>query len=223
MQKETKNLHHFKNRGHMGRTLFHGHDGHHRSPGHHGEAKHGLFGGRGRLGEGRRGEGHHGEGSRRGKRFSGDELRLMVLKLLEAAPQHGYQLIREFSEKSGDNYAPSPGVLYPLLTLLADMGQIEEVADTTTGSRRSFALTEAGKAELIAQSATATAALTRLTEMAGETRRTDPAPVRRAMLNLRTAAIQRLTSPDSTEDLAFSIAEIIDEAARRVERLKSGE
>ena len=70
----------------------------------------------------------------------------MVLQLLEAAPQHGYQLIREFSEKSGDNYAPSPGVLYPLLTLLADMGQIEEVADTTSGSRRSFALTEAGKA-----------------------------------------------------------------------------
>ena len=59
--------------------------------------------------------------------------------------------------------------------------------------------------------------------MAGETRRTDPAPVRRAMQNLRTAAIQRLTSPDSSEDLAFTIAEIIDEAARRVERLKSGE
>lgn len=218
-------MHHFKNRGHGGRKLFPGADGQTRGPHGFGEGRHGLFGGRGRRGETDRvGEDRpHGFGGRRGKRFSGDELRLMVLQLLDGTPQHGYQLIRHFAETSGDSYTPSPGVLYPLLTLLADMGLIAETASETGSSRRSFALTETGKAELVAQTEVATAALVRLATMAGETRRTDPAPVRRAMLNLRTAATQRLTSADATEEVAFGIAEIIDEAARRIERLKLGE
>jgi DNA-binding PadR family transcriptional regulator len=164
-------------------------------------------------------------GGRRGKRFSGEELRLMVLSLLDAEPQHGYQLIRGFSEKSGEAYVPSPGVLYPLLTLLADMGLVEEVAGEAGGSRRSFALTDAGRAELAANAEAVAAAFARLKEMAGETRRADPAPVRRAMMNLRTAAIQRLTQGeggggDAGEELAFRIAEIVDAAARQIERLK---
>jgi len=216
-------------RGHGGRKLF-GID-HHATRGGFGggDARHGLFGGRGRgdHGPGRHGgpdHSHSDAGGRRGKRFSGDELRLMVLSLVDGEPQHGYQLIRGFAEKSGDAYAPSPGVLYPLLTLLADMGLVEEVANEAGGSRRSFALTDAGRIELAAQRELATAALQRLVDMAGETRRTDPAPVRRAMMNLRTAAVQRLTSGEGRtkgeDELAFRIAEILDEAARTIERLK---
>ncbi len=227
-------MHIFKGRnggrhGHGGRNLFDGQPGCDRGGFGRGgfgggDERHGLFGGRGRHGE--HGHGHHGFGerpgfgSRRGKRFSGEELRLMVLSLLDGEPQHGYQLIRGFSEKSGEAYTPSPGVLYPLLTLLADMGLVEEVAGEAGGSRRSFALTDAGRAELAANAEQVAAAFARLTEMAGETRRADPAPVRRAMLNLRTAAIQRLTSGEGGEELAFRIAEVLDEAARTIERLK---
>ena len=121
--------------------------------GGHGEGRgHGLFGGRGgdRRGDGPMGGRHPGAG-RRGKRFASEELRLMVLGLLETEPQHGYQLIRNFAEKSGDAYSPSPGVLYPLLTLLADMGLVEEAAREGSGSRRSFALNDAGKAEIDAK------------------------------------------------------------------------
>ena len=220
MQKE-KHMHikgHNGQRGHGDRKLFGGepHDG--RRGFGRGE-HHGLFGGRGRHGEhGQRFD--HGPGERRGKRFSGDELRLMVLSLLDGEPQHGYQLIRGFSEKSGDAYAPSPGVLYPLLTLLADMELVEEVASAAGGSRRSFRLTDAGRAELAAQRGVIDAAFRRLAELAGETRRTDPAPVRRAMMNLRTAAIQRLTNPEGSQEIAFRIAEILDDAARTIERLK---
>lgn len=220
-------MHIFKSRnrgrhGHGGHNLFGDRPENTRGVFDRGEGRHGLFGGRGRHGE--HGHEHGGErggfAGRRGKRFSGDELRLMVLSLLDGEPQHGYQLIRGFAEKSGDAYAPSPGVLYPLLTLLADMGLVEEVASAAGGSRRSFALTDVGRAELAGQQTVATAAFQRLTEMAGETRRTDPAPVRRAMMNLRTAAIQRLTAGDGSNELAFRIAEILDEAARTVERLK---
>src|SRR5579863_9703476 len=166
MQKE-KHMHILKSRnggrrGQGGRNLFEG--DHHSMRGGFGggDARHGLFGGRGRGDHGpdrHGGHGHGPAGGRRGKRFSGDELRLMVLSLLDGEPQHGYQLIRGFAEKSGDAYAPSPGVLYPLLTLLADMGLVEEVESEAGGSRRSFALTDAGRAELEAQRELASAAL----------------------------------------------------------------
>jgi DNA-binding PadR family transcriptional regulator len=173
--------------------------GHHM--GHHGRGKFGSGGGAGR----------------RGKRFAGEELRLMVLGLLEEAPQHGYQLIRSFTEKSGEAYSPSPGVLYPLLTLLADMGLVEEVAGE--GSRRNFALTEAGKAEVEAKRAELDLAFQRLTAMGEQAGRADPAPVRRAMMNLRTAAMQRMTQDNSDAETGFAIAAILDEAAQRIERL----
>ena len=184
---------------------------------------HGPFGGGGfgPDGEGGRG-GPGGFGGRRGKRFSGDELRLMVLALLAEGPQHGYQLIRAFTEKSGEAYAPSPGVLYPLLSLLADMGLAEEIANDERGSggaRRSFALTDAGKAEIEAKKAEIDAAFARLVAMAEQASRTDAAPVRRAMMNLRTATVQRLTRDGGDDELALKIAKLLDDAAQAIERL----
>lgn len=163
------------------------------------------------------GSGH--DGPRRGKRFSGDELRLMVLGLLaQDAPQHGYQLIRAFAERSGDAYSPSPGVLYPLLTLLADMDLIAEVADGQS-ARRSYTLTPAGEAEASEKKDEIEAAFGRLAALADQAGRADPAPIRRAMMNLRTAAIQRMTSGTADAETAFVIAAILDEAAQKIERL----
>jgi DNA-binding PadR family transcriptional regulator len=182
----------------------------------------GPFGGRGEgehFGGGFGGPGGRGGfgGHRRGKRFAGEELRLMVLALLESGPQHGYQLIRSFADKSGEAYSPSPGVLYPLHTLLQDMGLIEEAPGE--GRSRSFALTEAGKAELDARRAEAEAAFVRLAAMAEDAQRTDSAPVRRAMMNLRTAAIQRMRKGAADEQTAFAIAALLDEVAQKIERL----
>lgn len=182
----------------------------------------GANGGFSPRGAGRRGgfDGPFGEdGGRRGKRFAGEELRLMVLGLLaEEAPQHGYQLIRSFADKSGDAYSPSPGVLYPLLTLLADMDLVAEV--TGEGSaRRSYTLTDAGRAEVEAKRGEIDAAFARLAAMAEQAGRADPAPVRRAMMNLRTAAIQRMTRGEVEAETAFAIAAILDEAAQKIERL----
>lgn len=159
-----------------------------------------------------------GHGGRRGKRFAGEELRLMVLGLLESGPQHGYQLIRQFSERSSEAYSPSPGVLYPLLTLLADMGLVEEVAGEGS-SRRSYALTEAGTAEIEAKRAELDAAFARLEALGEKAGRADSAPLRRAMMNLRTAAIQRMTRDGTDSETAFAIAAILDEAAQKIERL----
>ncbi|MFM5925173.1 MAG: PadR family transcriptional regulator [Novosphingobium sp.] len=173
---------------------------------------HGMGHTRGKFGGG-------GHGGRRGKRFAGEELRLMVLGLLaEEAPQHGYQLIRAFTERSNEAYSPSPGVLYPLLTLLADMGLVEEAAGEG-GTRRSYGLTDAGRAEVEAKKAEIEGAFARLSAMAEQAGRTDAAPVRRAMMNLRTAAIQRMTREGASDETAFALAAILDEAAQKIERL----
>ncbi len=165
------------------------------------------------------GAGGGGGGHRRGKRFAGEELRLMVLGLLaEKAPQHGYQLIRSFAAKSGDAYTPSPGVLYPLLTLLADMGLVEEVGGEGT-SRRSYGLTEAGRTEIEAKRAVADAAFARLAAMAEQAGRADAAPIKRAMMNLRTASMQRMVRGDADSETALAIAALLDEVAQKIERL----
>lgn len=179
--------------------------------------RHGEHGGEGRGLFGGRGGGGPGGGPRRGKRFAGEELRLMVLALLKDGPKHGYQLIRAFADRSAEAYSPSPGVLYPLLTLLADMDLIAEAEGE--GRSRSFALTDAGRAELVAGQATAKAAFARLAALGEEEARVDPTPIRRAVMNLRTAAIQRMGAPGADRETAFAIADLIDEAARKIERL----
>jgi DNA-binding PadR family transcriptional regulator len=175
------------------------------------------FGGGG-FGSGRGGGPRHGGGHRRGKRFEGEELRLMVLALLAQAPQHGYQLIRSFAEKSGGAYQPSPGVLYPMLTMLAEMELVAEV-ESEGANRRLFTISDAGKAELAEKQAQVDALFAKLAALAQMAEKTDGAPVRRAVHNLRSAIVERLGREGAAEDLAFEVAKIIDEATQRIERL----
>ena len=86
----------------------------------------------------------------RGRMFAGGELRLVLLKLIADEPRHGYELMRAIEELTGGAYSPSPGTVYPTLSLLEDEGAIEECLDAESeGSRKAFAATEAGKAELV--------------------------------------------------------------------------
>src|SRR5262250_1986022 len=95
------------------------HSHHHRRHDHHG----GPFG-RGH-GRGRWSDHDEERGGRRRRVFDSGELRLVLLKLISDQPRHGYELIRAIEELSGGSYVPSPGMVYPTLTLLQDMGQIE--------------------------------------------------------------------------------------------------
>ena len=85
------------------------------------------------------------EGGRR-RMFDSGELRLVLLKLISDQPRHGYDLIRQIEELTGGAYAPSPGVIYPTLTLLDEMGLIG--AADSDGARKLFAITDLGRAEL---------------------------------------------------------------------------
>ena len=103
------------------------HTGHERmGMGPRGFGRHGGRNGWGGRGRGGFGGGDGEPGGRRGRMFDGGELRLVLLKLIADAPRHGYDLIRQVEELTGGAYAPSPGIVYPTLTLLGDMGLIEE-------------------------------------------------------------------------------------------------
>jgi len=177
----------------------------------------------GGFGHGERGEhhrggwGHHERGGGRRRVFDGGELRLVLLALLEEQPRHGYDLIREIEERTGGSYAPSPGVVYPTLTLLDEMGLIEE--RQAEGSKKSFAVTAAGTAHLEENAEQVAALMARLSEVGAERARGDNSSVRRAMMNLRAVLMNRLASGDVDADTLHAAVALIDETAQKIERL----
>lgn len=162
---------------------------------------------------------NHGGGGRR-RMFDNGELRLILLHLVAEQPRHGYDLIRAIEELSGGAYAPSPGVVYPTLTLLSDMGQLTEQAPAADhgGGRKAFAITDAGKSQLTEHAATVTALLERLGAAADLRERTDATPVRRAMHNLKSVLMDKLADR-SDKDMVLKAVALLDEAAQKIERL----
>jgi len=157
------------------------------------------------------------EGGRRRRVFDGGELRLVLLKLIGDEPRHGYDLIRAIEELTGGAYAPSPGVIYPTITLLGDMDLIEETA--AEGARKVFAITEAGHAHLAEKQAEVDALFARLAGLAEMRGRMDAMPLRRAMHNLRNVLRHRLTREDVSKETIHEIVAAIDELAGRIERM----
>jgi DNA-binding PadR family transcriptional regulator len=146
--------------------------------------------------------------------FDGAQLRLLLLKLIADEPRHGYSLIKAIEELSGGDYAPSAGVVYPTLSLMVDEGLL--VQSDEDGGRRSFTITDAGTAELADKAEDVEAVLERL-KRHGE-RRASGAPIRRSVKNLMTAVFHQ-AAHGADEDKLNAIVDLIDETARKIERL----
>jgi DNA-binding PadR family transcriptional regulator len=99
-----------------------------------------------------------------GRKLSAGDLQLVILALLQERPAHGYELIRAVEERSGGFYAPSPGVIYPALTYLDEIGY---AAVEQAGNRKLYSLTDAGRAHLEANRASAEAILDALARIGG--------------------------------------------------------
>jgi DNA-binding PadR family transcriptional regulator len=159
-----------------------------------------------------------GRGRGRRRMFDSGELRLVLLKLIADQPRHGYDLIRAIEELTHGAYAPSPGVVYPTLTMLQDMGLIEEAPGE--GSRKAFQVNEEGQAHLAEKAEEVEGLFERLEEVGGDQRKAGGAPIRRAVGNLLSALWHRATREDMDEARLHEIAAILDEAAQKIERLK---
>jgi len=53
--------------------------------------------------------------------FEQGDLKYVILRLLEEKPRHGYEIIKDLEGRFGGSYAPSPGTVYPTLTMLEDL------------------------------------------------------------------------------------------------------
>ena len=158
-------------------------------------------------------------GRGRGRRmFDGGELRLVLLKLIADETRHGYELIRAIEELTGGAYAPSPGIVYPTLSLLDEMGLVAE--QRSDDAKKRFAITDTGRAHLAENEAQVAALIARLTELGAHRERTDGAPIRRAMGNLRMAVQGRLGRGDLDDEKLHEVVALIDEVAQKIERLR---
>jgi len=161
--------------------------------------------------------GSRGGGRGRRRVLDSGELRLVLLKLIADESRHGYDLIRAVEEMTHGEYAPSPGIVYPSLTMLQDMGLIDEVK--TEGARKAFEITAEGKDHLAEKEEEVEALFERLKELGSDQRKAGGAPIKRAIGNLLSALWHRATREDADEGVMHKIAAILDEAAQKIERL----
>lgn len=187
--------------------------------GRHGHGGHGRRFARGERGhDGPRGHSHHGGGrSPLGRFFAHGDLRLVILNLIAEKPRHGYEIIKAIEDRVAGAYSPSPGVIYPTLTLLEELGYVT-VSAAGEGGRKLHEVTAQGRAFLDANRPALDLLLARMDE-AGRTHGGGPAPqVVRAMENLKLALRLRMQRGPLSEAQAQAVAAALDAAAAGVER-----
>lgn len=161
----------------------------------------------------RGGHRRHRHGGRHGRLFDYGELRVLLLAMIAERPRHGYELIKAIEERMGGSYSPSPGVVYPTLSWLDDMGYV--VLDLEEAGRKRYRITPEGEAFLTANRAAVEELLVRAGPGGDPA---VPAPVLRAMENLKVAMRLRLRRGPIDATAAQTIAAALDSAAQAVER-----
>ncbi len=174
---------------------------------------HGGFG-RGSF-RGWRGRGG-GSGGRERRMFDGGELRLAILALVAEKPRHGYEIIKALGERVGGDYSPSPGVVYPTLTMLEDMGYA--TAGQDQAGRKLYTLTPEGEKVLAENKAQIDAIFARFGDD-DDQRFAGFISVRRAMLNLRATVRVRLRGRAATPEQIQAVVDALDAAAKTIERI----
>jgi DNA-binding PadR family transcriptional regulator len=156
-------------------------------------------------------------GGRPGRMFGQGDLPLLLLALIADKPSHGYDLIRTIEAKFGGSYAPSPGTIYPTLTLLEEQDLI--LGETEGGAKKSYAATDKGRAHLEENAEQVKALMTRIDIMAGATS-AGPIPdsVTRAVHTLRHAIVAKTWNAAEEE----RVREVLEKAAREIVAGKSG-
>ena len=169
--------------------------------------RHGGFGGRWEGFE-------HGFGGGRERFFDSGHLRLVILQLIAEKPSYGYEIIKAIEERLSGGYAPSPGVVYPTLTMLEE----EELAvSSTEGNKKLYSATERGKEYLKANSATVKAIFGRMEQARKVFGRGRSPQIMRALMNLKLALKMRVGRGDLSTEQVSRIAEALDAAARSID------
>ena len=161
--------------------------------------------------------GRQGRGGGLGRFFAHGDLRLVILHLIAEKPRHGYEIIKAIEEQVAGAYSPSPGVIYPTLTHLEELGYV--TVSTGDGAKKLHEITAEGRAFLDANRRAVDALLARMAETS-RARGGGPAPqILRAMENLKLALRLRLSRGALSDEQINAVAAAIDAAATGVERI----
>jgi len=150
-----------------------------------------------------------------GRVFGPGDLRLVLLALIEQKPRHGYELIKELEQKFGGGYAPSPGSVYPTLTLLEELGHVRSA--TMDGTKRLFEITAEGVKHLRDNQAMLNSATARM-DMAARAYSGDapPSELHHAMHTLQASLMFHRGGWDDEE--TERVRKIIEDAAVAIAR-----
>ena len=191
-----------------GEGRFEGRCGHHREERHYG--RHGGW-------EGFMGRHGRGFGGDRERLFDAGELRLVILALVAEKPSYGYEIIKAIEERLSGGYAPSPGVVYPTLTLLEEEGYA--TVTSAEGGKKLYTVTEQGKEFLKTNQPTVKAIFGRI-EQAGKAFGRGRSPqIMRALMNLKLALKMRAWQGNLSPEQISKIAEALDAAARVIDEV----
>src|ERR1700751_6204758 len=166
------------------------------------------------LGHNRRGR--QGRGGAPARFCPHGALRLVLLPLTAEKPRHGYEIIKEIEEQVAGAYSPSPGVIYPTLTHLEELGYV--TVSTGDGAKKLHEITAEGRAFLDANRRAVDARLARMADASRAHGGGTPPPVLRAMENLKLALRLRLSRGPLSEEQINAVAAAIDAAATGVEQ-----
>jgi len=168
--------------------------------------------------------GEHAAGHRRrdrhGRRGGGvldhGNLRYVLLQLIAEKPRHGYELMKAIEEKLNGGYAPSPGLVYPTLTMLEEMGYA--TVSSTDGSKKLYTITAEGQKYLDENKDAVNALFERMNEMRNAFGLGRSPQIMRAVENFRYALRLKTSSGSITPEQIQKVVDAIDAAAKAIEQ-----
>ena len=155
-----------------------------------------------------------GRRTRREKMLDASDIRLLMLHFLAQNDAHGYELIKSIEELSRGEYSPSPGIIYPNLTLLEEMDAIRVV--DAQASRKAYTLNAAGRARLAEQQAHIAHLIERLSSLAVLVNNRSLPDVDRAIHRIRTTLNSRLSQQDISAETLEKVVEALNAAADKI-------
>ena len=161
--------------------------------------------------------GAHRRHGRGGRMFEQGDLKYVILRLLAEKPRHGYEIIKALEERSGGHYSPSPGTVYPTLTLLEDLGFARGREEEA--GRKIYEITEAGRAHLEENSDTVESIFDRMSRFVEGLFDAPMAEAGQAFSALAANAYAAATRGARDPEHMRRLREILERAAREIEAL----
>ena len=144
--------------------------------------------------------------------FDQGDLKLVILQLLEEKPRHGYDIIKALEEKSGGGYSPSPGTVYPTLSLLEEMDYAKATLEES--GKKVYSITDEGRKYLAENKTTVDDVLDRLVQFGESLFGGRPmSSAHEAMGQLGRAYARFVMKGGATPEQIAKIAEILRKAA----------